>query len=208
MDTEIQREKGWIALLFCNNQVYVVSLQAFLCCPTLQESSSSYSSRTPPYNLVKKVKSFSFCIHKTKAIILKHLSTFIQCFGTGKNKQLTHVSLVAQILKITQQAEVSWSFTYMCHVQTLLLIFHLRWSATWLGDWWWANRLAGHFTQRKPDKEEAQANCFLADLGKRSSDYLFLWDPAEMALAAWLKEMDCMTKGRWQELPQRAALRQ
>lgn len=57
VDTKIQRDKkGWIPLLFCNNQVYVVSLQEFLCCPTLQELSTSYSSHTPPYNLVKKVK--------------------------------------------------------------------------------------------------------------------------------------------------------
>lgn len=59
----------------------------------------------------------------------------------------------------------------------LFLIFHLRWQPsglpTWLGDWWWANRLPGHFTH--PNREEIQANwanCLLADLGKRISDYL------------------------------------
>lgn len=116
------------------------------------------------------------CIHKTNAIIPNDLFTFICCFGRGKTKQLIHISLLALILKITQQAEVSWSFTSMCHVQALLLIFHLRWQPsglpTWLGDWWWANRLPGHFTQ--PNREEIQANCLLADLEKRISAYLSL----------------------------------
>lgn len=46
-----------------------------------------------------------------------------------------------------------------------------------------------HFTERKPDEDEVQANCFPADLGKRISAYLFLWDPTEAALAAWVKEV-------------------
>lgn len=51
-----------------------------------------------------------------------------------------------------------------------------------------------HFTQRKPDKDEVQANCFPADLGKRISAHLFLWDPTEAAPAAWVEEVAARQK--------------
>lgn len=66
-----------------------------------------------------------------------------------------------------------------------------------------------HFTERKPDEDEVQANCFPADLGKRISAYLFLWDPTEAALAAWVKEVAAQRKdaGRnshWQAAPRQS----
>lgn len=60
---EIWREKkGWIVLLFCNNEAHVFSLQVILCYSTLQELSSSYSIFNPPSSSVKKV-TIIFILH-------------------------------------------------------------------------------------------------------------------------------------------------
>lgn len=189
--------KGWVVLLPCNNEAHKFSLRVFLCSPTLQESSTS--SLLNPTSLWGRLH--SFCTQKTKTT-LTGLSDSIQ-EEVRTNGLL--VSLLALVLKITQQAEVPWSFTHMCHVQVLLLISHLRWQPseipTWLRDWHWANRLPGHFTQREPGKEEARANCCLAERAKFQLTFCcgtlrwhWVWK-GEVGLCYWGKpgSTDCTT---------------
>lgn len=97
--------KGWVVLLPCNNEAHKFSLRVFLCSPTLQESSTS--SLLNPTSLWGRLH--SFCTQKTKTT-LTGLSDSIQ-EEVRTNGLL--VSLLALVLKITQQAEMPWSFTHV-----------------------------------------------------------------------------------------------